>query len=126
MLMLQNLDRLKVFYHVFAKGSVISAAKILNVSQSAVSQGFQKLESEIKTSLFTRLHKQLVPTTAGEHLFATIKPFMAELDICLETFEQAKDQPFGELRIGAPVEFGKAYFTAIVAAFRKQYPDVTF
>ena len=126
MLMLQSLDRLKVFYYVFAKGSVISAAKTLNVSQSAVSQSLQKLESEIKSPLFTRLHKQLVPTAAGERLFAIVRPFMAELDICLKTLEQAKDQPFGELRIGAPVEFGKAYFPAIVAAFRKQYPDVTF
>jgi len=124
--MLQNLDRLKVFYHVFARGSVISAAKNLNVSQSAVSQSLQKLESEIKSPLFTRLHKQLVPTAAGERLFAIVKPFMAELDICIKTFEQAKDQPFGELRIGAPVEFGKVYFPAIVAAFRKQFPDVTF
>ena len=124
--MLHSLDRLKVFYHVFAKGSVVSAAKTLNVSQSAVSQSLQKLESEIKSPLFTRLHKQLVPTAAAERLFAIVRPFMAELDKCLKTLEQAKDQPFGELRIGAPVEFGKAYFPAIVAAFRKPYPDVTF
>lgn len=124
--MLQNLDRLKVFYYVYAKGSVIAAAKILNVSQSAVSQNLQKLESEIKSPLFTRLYKQLVPTAAGERLFTTVKPFMAELDICLKTLAQSKDQPFGELRIGAPVEFGKAYFPAFVASFRKQYPDVTF
>ena len=124
--MLQSLDRLKVFYHVFDKGSVISASKSLNVSQSAVSQSLQKLESEIKSPLFTRLYKQLVPTAAGERLFATVKPFMAELDICLKTLAHSKEQPFGELRIGSPVEFGKAYFPAIVAAFRKQYPDVTF
>jgi len=111
---------------VFAKGSVVSAAKTLNVSQSAVSQSLQKLESEIKSPLFTRLHKQLVPTAAGKRLFAITRPFMAELDTLLKTLEQAKDQPFGELRIGAPVEFGKAYFPAIVAAFRKQHPAVTF
>ena len=124
--MLQSMDRLKVFYYVFSKGSVISAAKTLNVSQSAVSQSIQKLESEIKCPLFTRLHKQLVPTAAGERLFAITRPFMAELDTYLKTLDQAKDQPFGELRIGAPVEFGKAYFPAIVADFRKQYPAVTF
>jgi len=124
--MLQSLDRLKVFYHVFARGSVISAAKNLNVSQSAVSQSLQKLETEIKSPLFTRLHKQLVPTAAGERLFAIVRPFMVELDICLKTLEKAKNQPFGELSIGAPVEFGKAYIPAVVASFRKQYPDVTF
>ena len=124
--MLQSMDRLKVFYYVFSKGSVISAAKTLNVSQSAVSQSIQKLESEIKYPLFTRLHKQLVPTAAGERLFSITQPFMTDLDTCLKTLDQAKDQPFGELRIGAPVEFGKAYLPAIVAAFREQYPAVTF
>jgi len=104
----------------------VAAAKTLHVSQSAVSQALQKLESEIKCPLFTRLHKRLVPTAAGERLFAIVRPFMAELDACLKTLEQAKNKPFGELRIGAPVEFGKAYFPAISAAFREQYPDVTF
>jgi DNA-binding transcriptional LysR family regulator len=80
----------------------------------------------ICSPLFTRLHKQLVPTAAGERLFAIVRPFMVELDIWLKTLEQAKDQPFGELRIGAPEEFGKAYIPAIVAAFRKKYPAVTF
>ncbi len=126
MLMLQNLERLKVFYYVFSEKSVVGAAKILHVSQSAVSQALQKLESEIKCPLFTRLHKRLVPTAAGKRLFAIVQPFMAELGACLKTLEQAKDQPFGELRIGAPVEFGKAYFPAIAAAFREQYSDVTF
>jgi len=124
--MLQNLDRMKVFYYVSAEGSVVSAAKKLNVSQSAVSQSLQKLESEIKTHLFTRLHQQLVPTAAGERLFATVRPFMTELDLCLKTLDKAKDQPFGELRIGAPVEFGKAYIPIVVGSFREKYPEVTF
>lgn len=124
--MLQNLDRLKVYYYVYSEKSVVAAAKTLHVSQSAVSQTIQKLENEIKCPLFTRLHKRLVPTAAGERLFAIVRPFMAELNACLKTIEQAKNEPFGELRIGAPVEFGKAYFPALTAAFREQYPDVTF
>jgi DNA-binding transcriptional LysR family regulator len=124
--MLQNLDRLKVFFHVFSGESVMAAAKSLHVSQSAISQSLQKLESEIKTPLFTRLHKRLVPTAAAEQLFAIVQPFMVELDICLKTLKKAKDKPFGKLRIGAPVEFGKAYFPAIVAGFRERYPEVTF
>jgi len=84
---------------VVYQGSVISAAKTLNISQSAVSLTIQKLETELKGHLFTRLHKQLIPTTVGERLFDVVKPFMTRLDICLKTFDQAKDQPFGEMRI---------------------------
>jgi len=124
--MLQNLERMKVFYHVFSGKSVVAAAKTLNVSQSAVSQTLQKLENEINCPLFTRLHKRLVPTAAGQRLFVVVQPFMLELDACLKTLDQSKNEPVGELRIGAPAEFGKAYLPAITAAFRRQYPKVTF
>ncbi len=124
--MIQNLDRLQVFYHVYAAESVMAAAKILHVSQSAVSQSLKKLEGEINTQLFTRLHKRLVPTSAGTRLYEIVQPFMKELEFCLKSLAHAKDQPFGELRVGAPVEFGKAYLPGIVAAFRELYPDVVF
>jgi len=124
--MLQNLDRLKVFYHVFTQGSVVAAADALHVSQSAVSQAIQKLEREVNSPLFIRLHKQLVPTAAGERLYEIVQPFMVDLNAYLKGIEMAKDHPAGELRIGAPHEFGKAYLPSIVAGFRKQYQDVTF
>lgn len=124
--MLQNLDRLKVFYHVFIQNSIVGASKTLHVSQSAVSQAIQKLEMEMGSALFIRLHKQLVPTAAGERLYEIVKPFMLSLDNYLKDLERGKEQPAGELRIGAPPEFGKAYLPSIVAGFRKQYPEVTF
>lgn len=124
--MLQNLDRLKVFFHVFGAKSIVAAASKLHVSQSAVSQTIAKLEGEIRTPLFIRLHKQLVPTTAGKQLYAIVHPFMSDLGHYLDTLEQAQDHPQGELRIGAPPEFGKAYLPAMIAKFRQQYQNVTF
>lgn len=124
--MLQNLDRLKVFYHVFAQSSIVAASKTLNVSQSAVSQAIQKLEKEVNSSLFIRMHKQIVPTAAGERLYEIVRPFMLTLDVYLKDLERGKGHPAGELRIGCPPEFGKAYLPSIVADFRAQYQDVTF
>jgi DNA-binding transcriptional LysR family regulator len=124
--MLQNLDRLKVFYYVFTLESVVAAANALHVSQSAVSQALLKLEKEINTPLFIRLHKQLVPTAAGERLYRIVQPLMNNLDMFLKDVKQAKEAPAGELRIGAPPEFGKTYLPSIVAHFREQFPAVTF
>lgn len=124
--MLANLDRLKVFHHVFTSGSIVAAANVLHVSQSAVSQTIQKLEKELDTQLFTRLHKQLIPTAAGNRLHEVVQPFMSDLGGYLKELETAKNYPAGELRVGAPPEFGKAYLPSIVADFREQYPDVTF
>ncbi|MBW2193812.1 MAG: LysR family transcriptional regulator [Deltaproteobacteria bacterium] len=124
--MLPDFNRLKVFYYIFSGKSIVAATEELHITPSAISQHLRKLESEIKTPLFTRLHKKLVPTAAGEKLFAIVKPFMNELESGIGTIRQPLENPSGHLKIGAPIEFGKTYFPEICAAFRKKYPDVTF
>ena len=81
--MLPDLNRLKLFYYVYRARSVVGAAAELNISQPAVSQQLQKLEAELKTSLFTRLHKKLVPTSAGERLFSLVSPMIDGLEVGL-------------------------------------------
>ncbi len=124
--MLPDFNRLKVFYYVYHRQSVAAAAKDLNITQSGVSQQLQKLEAELKTPLFTRLHKKLVPTLAGDRLFTLVGPFVEELEIGVSNIRQAQEKPSGPLRIGAPVEFGKEYFPGLFASFRREYPEVVF
>lgn len=124
--MLPDFNRLKVFYYIYLKKSSVAAAKELHITQSAVSQHLQKLESELNAPLFTRLHRRLVPTAAGNRLFRILKPFMNELEVGIWNIKRAQGTPSGLLRIGAPVEFGKAYMPGIISSFRKKYPDMTF
>ena len=124
--MIPDYNRLRVFYEVITAGGVSAAARRLHVTQSAVSQHLIKLEAELKTPLFTRLQNRLVPTDAGERLFAVITPFVRGLEETLNYLEQSRKEPFGVLRIGAPVEFGVHYLPRIFASFRKKYPHVRF
>jgi len=119
-------NRLKVFYWIFTSQSIARAAKELNITQSAVSQQLKKLEAEIKTKLFTRLHKRLIPTAEAQQLISILEPFFRELEIALLAIRQAKDRPSGRLRVGSTHEFGKTYLPGIFATFHKQYPDVSF
>ncbi len=124
--MLPDLNRIKVFYFIFVFKSVALAARELNITPSAVSQALTKLEAELSVLLFTRLHKKLVPTMAGETLFRIVSPFIRDLEAGIDKIIQAKQVPSGMLRIGSPIEFGKSYFPAIFAAFRETYPEVVF
>ena len=126
MLTIPDLNRVKIFYHVFHTGSAAGAAKELNISPSAVSQALTKLESEVGAHLFTRLHRRLVPTSAGKSLFSIVSPFIRELAQGMERLQQSREVPSGMLRIGAPKEFGKNYFPGMFALFRKTYPAVVF
>ncbi len=124
--MLPDFNRLKVFYFVFLQTSVAGAARELNISPSAVSQRLTRLEEELNTLLFIRLHKKLVPTLAGQELFDIIQPFVKQLDYGTESIISRKKIPSGVLRIGAPIEFGKFYFPGLFAGFRDLYPEVIF
>lgn len=124
--MLPDFNRLKVFYHIYTRCSVASAAKDLHLSQPAVSQQLQKLEAELKVPLFTRLHKKLVPTAAAIRLFQTVRPFVDELQTAVDNIRQPLDRPSGNLRVGAPREFGKEFLPRLCSSFRKTYPEVSF
>ncbi len=124
--MLPDFNRLKVFYYIYQLNSIVGAANRLHISQPAISQQLQKLEAELKVSLFTRLHKKLVPTAAGERLFSLVEPFVERLQDEIIHIRQPLDRPAGTLRIGAPREFGKEYLPRFCHEFRQKYPDVTF
>ena len=124
--MLPDLNRLRVFYHVYSLQSINMAAKNLHLTQPGVSQHIKKLEFEIKIPLFIRRHKKIIPTRAADKLFAMVKPFMETLGSEIKNISKPMDHPYGLLRIGAPLEFGKTYFPAICQAFRKKYNQVTF
>ncbi|PIE72623.1 MAG: LysR family transcriptional regulator [Deltaproteobacteria bacterium] len=124
--MLPDLNRLKVFFHIFNEKSSTGAARVLNITQSGVSQHLKKLEEELQVSLFTRVNRSLVPTTAGLNLYKMVKTFMGELEEGIRYLGQREDTPSGQLRIGAPSEFGKTYLPKIIASFHHIYPKVTF
>ncbi len=126
MLNAPDFNRLKVFYYIFTSQSVAKAAQQLTITQSAVSQQLKKLETELKTNLFTRLHKRLIPTPDAQKLFSILEPFFQELELGLRTIKQAKDNPAGELRVGSPHEFGQTYLPKIFATFHRKYPKVSF
>lgn len=124
--MLTDFNRLKVFYTIYRHKSAAAAARELYISQSAVSQSLGKLERELKTQLFVRLHKKLVPTAAAGRLYEIIEPFVRDLEGGLAWLEAEKSGPSGLLRIGAPVEFGSRNLVELVAAFRRKHPAVFF
>ena len=121
-----DLNKLKVFYYIYSHNSITGAAKELNVTPSAISQNLKNLENEIQARLFTRIHRKLIPTAEAKTLIHILEPFFLELENGLKDFLHGRNTPYGMLRLGAPVEFGKTYLPRIISRFRKKYPDVTF
>lgn len=124
--MLPDFNRLKIFYYIYTQQSTVGAAKLLHITQSGVSQHLKKLEEELQASLFTRVNRKLIPTAAGKKLYSTVSTFISHLENEIRDISEASDIPSGQLRIGAPFEFGRTYLPSIFASFHQKYPNVSF
>ncbi len=124
--MLPDLNRLRVFFHIYTTEGVGAAAERLHVTQSAVSQSLRKLESELETQLFVRTRNRLVATSAARALFDVVAPFLANLERGVVGIHRARQELVGTLRIGAPTELGIHRMPSLLAAFRAQHHEVCF
>jgi DNA-binding transcriptional LysR family regulator len=121
-----DFNRLHLFYHVFRHSSVAKAARELFITQSAVSQNLQKLEQELNITLFHRLPKKIVPTSAAEQLYQSVMPFFSAIDTNLQAIHNSESSPQGLLRVGAPPVFGAEFLPPIFSEFWQKYPAVKF
>ena len=126
MLIPPDLNRLRVFFHVYVASGVAAAARELHVTPSAVSQALGRLEAEIDTQLFVRVHRGLVPTPAAHTLFGVVSPFLEQLRAGVEGLQRARDELVGTLRIGAPAQLGAHRLPPLLSAFRARHARVRF
>ena len=99
--MTANLEYYKVFYHVAKTGSLTQAAKLLSVSQPAVSQSIKLLEEQLGTPLFTRVSRGMRLTPEGELLYAYVSKGYEQIEIGEQKLKQMRNLELGEVRIGA-------------------------
>ena len=124
--MVPDLNRLKVFTHVYEHRSVTKAAHSLKLSQPAISQHLKKLEKELRIPLFTRSNRRLVPTPAAQRLYERMSPLIDELEKEVKHLRRPLDTPYGLLRIGASALFGGTHLPSIFTKIRYRFPTVTF
>lgn len=119
-----DLERLKIFLAVFRAGGFASVARDLNVAPSSISRAIAGLEEDLRTRLFERSTRKLIPTEAGEDLFNRLSPVLDALGEALEKTRDSANAPTGRLRVTASSAFGTIVLPRIIAAFRAAYPEV--
>lgn len=117
-------DSLKVFITVANTKNFSKAAKVLNLTQPAISFQIQTLEQYYQTMLFDRVNRHVKLTESGELLLEyalSMNDLQAELE---RKMQQLTGQVKGNLTIGASRTVGEYIMPHIVSAFKKEYPDV--
>lgn len=75
-----RLKHIEVFHAVMLTGSVSAAAKLLHVTQPAVTQALQLAELQLGYALFTRQRQRLVPTRQAQTLYPEVQALMSQLE----------------------------------------------
>ena len=113
------------FIAVVHEGSFARAAERLGIGRSAVSRSVQKLEAQLDTRLFLRTTRSTSLTGEGELFYESCKPGVERI---VQAVEELRDlragPPRGQLRVSAPVGFGRKVVAPLLRGFRERYPEV--
>jgi DNA-binding transcriptional LysR family regulator len=121
------MDRLEAMSLVLAvaeAGSLSAAARQRKVPLATVSRNVSELEAYLRTKLFDRSSRALVPTDAGRTYIAALKRILADIAEAERAASGEYTTPRGELRVSAPVALGRLYLQPVLAEFLATFPEV--
>ena len=116
---------LQTFVAVAECAGFAAAARKLNMSPPAVTRYVSMLEEELGTRLFTRTTRTLNLTQAGERFLTDSTRILSDLAEAEDAAVGTHGQIAGELRVTAPVLFGRIFVTPILAEFLEMHTHVT-
>ena len=119
-----NFELYKIFYVVATNKSITKAGEVLMISQPAVSQGIQNLESALNTTLFIRTKKGVILTTEGEELYKYIKEGMSYFINGTNKINELKNLDSGVLKIGASTSLTENYLMKYISKFHRLHPNI--
>lgn len=90
---------IEVFRSVMQAGSVVGAARLLNVTQPGVSRTIALLESQLGYALFERRGRRLIPTAEAEALFREVEHVYLGVDRIARLAVDLRLQRAGALRV---------------------------
>ena len=121
-----RLRHIEVFHAVYVTGSVTAAARMLNISQPAVTKTLRHAEESLRMPLFHRLQNRLVPNADAHSLFADIADIQQRLGSLRRKMSNLKGGEDSLLRIATLPSLGLDVVPEAVAAFLRRRPGSRF
>ncbi|MFK3707389.1 LysR family transcriptional regulator [Raoultella sp. BIGb0138] len=118
-----NLKQIEVFRAIMLTGSISGAAKLLHVSQPAVSRLISYTEQRLGLSLFERIKGRLYPTPEARHLFIEVNSVYLGVQRVNEVAEDLIQNRMGHLRIACSPSLGQGLIPNAIAKFHRTLPD---
>jgi DNA-binding transcriptional LysR family regulator len=120
-----NLRQMEVFRAIMETGSVTGAARLLHVSQPAVTAVLRHAEDQLRFRLFNRVRGRLEPTPEARTLHAEIAPIFDRVAAVGRMIAGLGEARLGALHVVAIPALGMSLLPAAIGAFRAGRPQVT-
>jgi DNA-binding transcriptional LysR family regulator len=117
-----DIGLLRSFVAVAETGRMTTAARVVHLSQGAVSQQIRRLETLFGMNLFDRAADAARLTRDGEKLIAQAHRLIALNDDVLEQMQHADFS--GEVRLGVPHDVVGQLMPPILRRFSQEHPNV--
>lgn len=119
-----NLDQVRVFYHVAKNASMTLAARELFITQPAVSHAITLLEERIHCKLFQRTRPRLELTPEGRILYEGTKAAFDELALARQKIDSLQSLETGVVDIGATHVVMRYFLVPFLAKFHRMHPQI--
>jgi DNA-binding transcriptional LysR family regulator len=122
---MDRFEAMRIFATVARQGSFAEAARRLRLSPSAVTRSVAQLEDHLGLMLLTRTTRALRLTERGEIYLVSCQRILAEVDTAELQARGENAAPRGEMKIAAPILFGRLHVLPIVTRLLTQYRDLS-
>jgi LysR family transcriptional regulator, regulator of abg operon len=120
-----KLHQLRQLIAVADSGSLRSAARQLNIAQSAITKSIQLLERELDVPLFERHKRGVAVTRTGALFVQRARVAVSELSRAQEEVEQLRGSGTGRVTISLSTVPHIALLPKVISPFYRKYPEVS-
>ncbi|MFN7711462.1 MAG: LysR family transcriptional regulator [Curvibacter sp.] len=120
-----RLKHIEAFNALMLTGTVSGAARLLHVTQPAITQTIQLAEMHLGYLLFTRQSRRLVPTSEAQALYHEVQRLMSQLEnVRRLAFALKAGEANPNLRILIVPSLAVRLLPDALSVFRRRYPDM--
>lgn len=105
-------------------GSFAAAARIMDLTPSAVSRGIAELERELKVPLFNRTTRQLKLTQEGADVYRRAVDIVARIAELTEGLAKRHGRVSGIVRVGVQAPLARHVLMPRLASLNDRYPEL--
>lgn len=119
-----NYRQTEMLWAIVVAGSISGAARLLNISQPAVSRMLALTEKQLGLGLFERVRGRLQPTSQVHSLFEEIEKAQRMMQRVNDLAESLSNPGSGVLRLTSIPSLTQYLVPRAVARFQQRWPDV--